>query len=130
MHAGKAKAAKQKPEELDVDDFLNGGFMSVDAETDQQPESSQSEDDLSSAGDAALDSDADQDGISDAGIEPGADSESDGELAPHTEQAAPLHVVYAKHRCNRCCSCSTACVLVTISTSDLTVSPLACAFGE
>ena len=40
MHAGKAKAAKQKPEELDVDDFLNGGFMSVDAETDQQPESS------------------------------------------------------------------------------------------
>lgn len=81
---GKPKAVKQKPGELDVNDFLNGGFMSVDAEQDQHAESSQSEDDLSSAEDAALDSDAEQEGTLDAGLEPGTESESDDDADPET----------------------------------------------
>ena len=87
LTAEKAKPAKRAPAELNVDDFLNGGFMSVDAQQDQLSDSGNSE---GEAGDdaATMDSDAEQDAhdMTSAAADSDANSasESDGELHPST----------------------------------------------
>ena len=85
MTAEKAKPAKRAPAELNVDDFLNGGFMSVDAQQDQLSDSGDSE---GEAGDdaATMDSDAEQDAhdMTSAAADANSVSESDGELHPST----------------------------------------------
>ncbi len=83
MNADKARPAKCAPAGLNVDDFLNGGFMSVDAQQDHLSDSGDSE---GEAGDdaATLDSDAEQDShdMTSAAADAGSASESDGELHP------------------------------------------------
>lgn len=78
----KAKPAKRAPAELNVDDFLNGGFMSVDAQQDQLSDSGDSE---GEAGDdaATMDSDAEQDAhdMTSAAADANSASESDDDDA-------------------------------------------------
>ena len=60
-YAGAAKLSNKakRAEELDVDDFLNGGFMAVDADKEQDSDVADSSND--EAGAAAADSDDEQD---------------------------------------------------------------------
>ncbi|DBA84942.1 TPA: hypothetical protein ACH3X2_005684 [Trebouxia sp. C0005] len=77
----KAKPAKRAPAELSVDDFLDGGFMSVDVQQDQLSDSGDSE---AEAGDdaATMDSDAEQDAHDmTAADDAGSASESDDDAA-------------------------------------------------
>ena len=78
LNAANSTAAKQKPQDLDVDEFLNGGFLSMDAEPDQLSESAESESEAGSAHDADMASDAEQDVVA-AAAEADSDSDSDGE---------------------------------------------------
>ena len=93
VHADKAKPAKQPAKNVNVDDFLNGGFMSMDAHQDQLSDSAaESEDDAVEADAAALLSDAEEDAhdmtsaAADAQSE--SDSDSDGALCA-TERMLP-----------------------------------------
>jgi len=81
--ADKAKPAKRAAKEIDVDDFLNGGFMSMDAQQDQLSDSgAESEDEGVDADAAGMDSDVEQDAhdLTSAAADAGSDSESDGAL--------------------------------------------------
>ena len=78
MNADKAKPAKPAPKELDVDGFLNGGFMSMDTQQDRLSDSGESEDEAGSGDAIAMDSDAEQDArdMTSAPADAGSESES------------------------------------------------------
>lgn len=92
MNADKAKPTKPAPEELDVDDFLNGGFMSMDAQEDRLSGSGESEDEAGSADAGSMDSDAEQDAhdMTNATADVGSESESGMSCTPEAQSA--LHV--------------------------------------
>lgn len=78
MGTDKAKPAKKATEELNVDDFLNGGFMSVASQQDQLSDSADSEEDDAHAADMGGDAEQDAHGLTSAAADEASESDSDG----------------------------------------------------
>ena len=74
--AGKQPTQTKRAEELDVDEFLNGGFMAVDSDREQDSDIADSSED--EAGAAALDSDDEQDAYDATSAAADDASDSDG----------------------------------------------------
>lgn len=74
--ANKQSSKAKRAEELDVDDFLNGGFMAVDADRDQDSDIADSSDDEPDT--AALASDDEQDAYDATSAAADGASSSDG----------------------------------------------------
>lgn len=77
----------KRAEDLDVDDFLNGGYMAVDADKDQDSDAIDSSDD--EAGAAALASDDEQDAYDATSAAADDASSSDGTPRPAVLQSMP-----------------------------------------
>ena len=75
--AGKQTAQAKRAEELDVDDFLNGGFLAVDDDKDQLSDLAESSDE-EEAGAAAVESDEEQDAYNATNAAADEASDSDG----------------------------------------------------